>query len=230
MLRFAFAFGVGFAFTGQQSASAKAKYIPPYPPVETNSIVFLDVDVAAQSWFGGAQAKNMGRIEIELFDDTVPITTRNFRSLCKGDMGLTPDGKPLHFKNSPFHRIIPGFMAQGGDITLGNGRGGASIYGTRFKDESFKGKAGRHHAPGLLSCANAGPNTNGSQFFLTFVPCPWLDGRHVVFGQVIKGFEIVEEMEKYGSPGGSPSATLTVKDCGVLKETPTTPVRMGYGK
>jgi len=229
MLRFAAAFGIGFAFTGQQTAQAEAKYVPPYPPVETNSVVFLDIDVAAQSWFGGAKADRLGRIEIELFDDTVPITTRNFRSLCKGDMGLTPDGKKLHYKNSVFHRIIPQFMLQGGDFTRGDGRGGCSIYGTRFKDESFKGKAGRHHAPGMLSSANAGPNTNGSQFFVTTVACPWLDGRHVVFGQVIKGMEHVKKIEGYGSPSGAPSATVTIADCGVLRETPTTPVRMGYG-
>ncbi len=230
MFRFALAFGAGFAFTGQQSAAQSApKYVPAYPPVETNSVCFLDIDVATQSWFGGAEAKPLGRIEIELFDDTVPITTRNFRSLCRGDMGLTPDGKKLHYKNSVMHRIIPQFMAQMGDFTRGDGRGGCSIYGTRFKDESFKGKAGRHASPGMLSSANAGPNTNGSQFFITFTATPWLDGRHVVFGQVVKGWEVVQALEKYGSPSGSPTATLTIRDCGVVKETPTTPVRMGYG-
>jgi peptidylprolyl isomerase len=159
----------------------------------------------------------MGRIEFELFDDVVPITTRNFRELCRGGQGTTPDGKDLNFKKSPFHRIIPGFMIQGGDFTKGNGTGGHSIYGPRFKDESFRGKAGSHPGGGLLSMANAGPDTNGSQFFITVAPTPWLNGKHVVFGQVISGYEVVKEMEKKGSTNGRPSHSIYIKECGLVK-------------
>jgi peptidylprolyl isomerase len=234
MLRFgiACAFGGALNAAHQQrrpAADAKAKYIPAYPSLETNSVCFIDVEASSQSWLGTSSPTALGRIEFELFDDTVPLTARNFRALCKGDMGLSPEGKKLHYKNCVFHRIIPQFMCQSGDFVSGNGRGGCSIYGARFKDETFKGKAGRHPGPGMLSMANAGANTNGSQFFITTAPTPWLDGRHVVFGQVIKGYEVVEAIEKLGSSSGAPSGTVVIKDCGVLKETPTTPVRMAYG-
>lgn len=145
--------------------------------------------------WGRSQQRIIGRVQIELFDDTVPVTSRNFRELCRGSTSQSaPSGAALHYKNCVFHRIIPQFMIQGGDITKGNGTGGCSIYGVRFKDESFDGKAGSHKAAGVVSMANAGPNTNGSQFFVCTVPCPWLNGKHVVFGQVIKGYEFVKEM------------------------------------
>jgi peptidylprolyl isomerase len=233
MLRFAFAGAFGFAYCANQQGVAHAKrpYLPAYPTVENNSIVFLDFETsAAASWFGGGGGpKPLGRVEIELFDDTVPITARNFRSLCKGDMGLSPSGKKLHYKNSVVHRCIPGFMVQFGDIDGLSGRGGCSIYGMRFKDESFKGKAGRHLSPGMLSMANCGPHTNGSQAFITFDAAPHLDGRHVVFGQVLKGFDVVEELERLGSPSGAPSGKIIIKDSGVIRETPVTPIKMGYG-
>merc|ERR1712048_382578 len=125
-------------------------------------------------------------------------------------------GKPLHFKGSSFHRVIPGFMCQGGDFTRGDGRGGESIYGGKFADESFAGKAGKHTGKGCLSMANAGPNTNGSQFFICTGNTPHLDGKHVVFGQVVEGYEVVTKMEAVGSSSGATSKEVKIADCGQL--------------
>merc|ERR1711904_650547 len=131
--------------------------------------------------------------------------------LCKGDKGKASSGQPLAFKGSKFHRIIPNFMIQGGDFTRGDGTGGESIYGAKFPDENFKLK---HTGPGQLSMANAGPNTNGSQFFITTVKTAWLDGRHVVFGKVIEGEEMVKTVEGNGSSSGAPKSTVTIVDSG----------------
>merc|ERR1711988_249522 len=147
--------------------------------------------------------------------DTVPKTVENFRALCTGEKGMGKSGKALHYKGSAFHRIIPGFMCQGGDFTTGDGRGGESIYGNKFEDESFAGKAGKHTGAGCLSMANAGPNTNGSQFFICTGQTPHLDGKHVVFGKVIAGLEVVQAIEKCGSGSGATSRPVEIADCGV---------------
>ena len=161
----------------------------------------------------GEDNQKLGRIEFTLFDKVVPKTTENFKKLCTGEAGVNSKGIPLCYKGSKFHRVIPSFMLQGGDFTHGNGRGGESIYGTRFPDENFQLK---HDRPFLLSMANAGPNTNGSQFFITTVPTPWLDGMHVVFGEVAKGKEIVKAIEELGSKSGAVKKPVIIAECGVV--------------
>merc|ERR1712038_1665218 len=155
--------------------------------------------------------ENVGRIEMNLRDDVAPKTVENFRALCTGEKGEGKSGRPLHFKGSSFHRVIPEFMCQGGDFTAGNGTGGESIYGMKFADENFKLK---HSQPMMLSMANAGPNTNGSQFFITTVVTSWLDGKHVVFGKVTKGVEVVKACEAVGSGQGRTSKPVVIADCG----------------
>ncbi|EJU05833.1 cyclophilin [Dacryopinax primogenitus] len=159
--------------------------------------VFFDITIASRP---------AGRVVFKLRDEVVPITARNFRELATGQNGYG-------FKGSAFHRVIPGFMAQGGDFTRGDGRGGYSIYGEKFKDENFKD---RHVKPGLLSMANSGVNTNGSQFFITTAPCPWLDGKHVVFGEVVSGMDLVRTIESQGSDSGDPKSKIVIADCGVV--------------
>ncbi|KAI8468030.1 MAG: cyclophilin-type peptidyl-prolyl cis-trans isomerase [Monoraphidium minutum] len=153
-----------------------------------------------------------GRLVVGLYGNLAPRTADNFRALCSGEKGAGQVAERLHFKGSPFHRIIPGFMAQAGDITQGNGMGGESIYGEAFEDETFKGT---HAGRGTLAMANAGPDTNGSQFYITFGPAPHLDGKHVVFGQVEAGWDTLAFLEGVGSNAGTPSEKITITDCGV---------------
>jgi len=146
--------------------------------------VFFEVSVGGQS---------IGKCIIKLYTDKAPKTAENFRALCTGEKGRMRNGKKLHFKHSIFHRVIPGFMAQGCDITAGDGTGGESIYGRTFRDENFIVK---HTGRGDLSMANAGPNSNGSQFFLTFAKAQHLNGKHTVFGKVVEGMDVLSKLEK----------------------------------
>ena len=170
-----------------------------------NPVVFFDISV---------DGNYIGRVEMTLNADIVPKTVENFRSLCTGEKGVSNySGKYLSYKNTPLHRVIPRFMCQGGDFTHGNGMGGESIYGPRFPDENF---ILRHDRGGLLSMANSGPNTNGSQFFITTEPTPWLDGKHVVFGYVSNGMDVVKRVESLGTPSGNTLRKITITNCGQL--------------
>jgi peptidylprolyl isomerase len=201
---------VPLVFLAMMGPSAHADDIKPYYPINpSNPKVFFEITIGD---------KVAGKVEMELFADTCPKTAENFRALCTGEKGKGLSGKPLHYKGSTFHRVIPQFMCQGGDFTAGNGTGGESIYGAKFADETFAGKAGKHFGPGTLSMANAGPNTNGSQFFICTSQTPHLDGKHVVFGQVIKGFDVIKAVEAVGSRSGATAKKVVISDCGEIKK------------
>ncbi|KAJ3039453.1 hypothetical protein HDV00_012231 [Rhizophlyctis rosea] len=163
-----------------------------------NPKVYFDINAGEQK---------LGRVVMELRADVTPKTAENFRALCTGEKGFG-------YAGSTFHRVIPGFMCQGGDFTNHNGTGGKSIYGAKFPDENFTLK---HTGPGILSMANAGKNTNGSQFFICTAQTSWLDGAHVVFGKVTEGYEVIEKVESFGSRNGQTKQRITIAESGQLE-------------
>ena len=174
---------------------------------DANPLVFFDITIGGEY---------QGRIEMRLRADVVPVTAENFRALCTGEKGRGRQGKALHFQGCSFHRVIRDFMLQGGDFTAGNGTGGESIYGSKFEDENFDLK---HTGPGILSMANSGPDTNSSQFFVCTVACEHLDNKHVVFGQVVSGMDVISAIEncEVSAKDSCPKLPCVISTCGQLE-------------
>lgn len=193
-----------FAFSNTKKSEEKAEEVP-----EITHRVYFDIDIEEQ---------RQGRIVIGLYGQVVPKTVENFRALCTGEKGKGAHGKKLHYKGTPFHRIVSGFVIQGGDIVHGDGRGFVSIYGGgTFPDENFKIK---HSHAGVVSMVNSGPDSNGSQFFITTVKASWLDGEHVVFGKVIQGMDTVFAIEGgAGTYSGKPRKKVVIADSGEIPKS-----------
>ncbi|XP_027357093.1 peptidyl-prolyl cis-trans isomerase CYP21-1 [Abrus precatorius] len=192
-----------FALSGSKRVEEKVEEQP-----EITNRVFLDVDIDGQ---------HLGRIVIGLYGQVVPKTVENFRALCTGEKGKSASGVKLHYKGTPFHRIISGFVIQGGDIVHRDGKGYESIYGGTFRDENFRIK---HSHAGVVSMVNSGPDSNGSQFFITTVKASWLDGEHVVFGKVVQGMDTVFAIEGgAGTYNGKPRKKVVIADSGEIPKS-----------
>lgn len=192
-----------FAFSASKLADEKTEEEP-----EITHRVFLDIDIDKQ---------RLGRIVIGLYGQVVPKTVENFRALCTGEKGESASGVKLHYKGTPFHRIVSGFVIQGGDIVHCDGKASESIYGGTFPDENFRIK---HSHAGVVSMANSGPDSNGSQFFFTTVKASWLDGDHVVFGKVVQGMDTVFAIEGgAGTYSGKPRKKVVIADSGEIPKS-----------
>ena len=182
-----------------------------WSPSDKNPRVYMDISINGSA---------VGRLIIKLFRDIVPKTCENFRALCTGEKGLGVGGYPLNYQGTYFHNVRPGFVCQGGDFVTGNGIGGPSIYGSFFEDENHNIS---HSERGILSMVNKGPNTNGSQFFITFTDTKWLDKKHVAFGKVLNATDILKQIENCGTPSGVTTKLIKIEKCGQLNKPIITP-------
>jgi peptidylprolyl isomerase len=186
---------------GEAAPAESTESLIQLPP---NPRVFLEIAI---------EAKIIGKLIIELYTNKVPRTAENFRMLCTGEKGVGRSGANLHYKDCKFHKVITGFLIQGGDFIANDGTQNESVYGPRFEDENFSVP---HDRRGILSMANSGRNTNGGQFFITFDATPWLDGKNVAFGQVVEGLELLQEIEAIGTKSGTPTKTAKIQSSGEI--------------